>query len=301
MKQSKIQILNTFIIKIIAIVLMTFDHIGLFLITYSGQSITSDTFFTHPMSLTGYILRCIGRLALPLFAMLFAEAMRHTSSREKYMSKLGLMAVLVLVTEVITTYAFNKSYGANIFLTLLSSAAFIYFYEKKDNKRFLCALPCAYILLCLVSTIFLCAQNKQIIPIWLTADYDLYGFILCIGLYMTYKLSDWRVMELTKDHGDTRTIEELREYPYYRTFTNIIWLGIVVILNVFLYVLAVINPAFDFYNIGMQSYAIFAGLILLMYNGKKGYTSKKVQLGFYAYYPLHLLILFIIFFIIFKR
>ncbi|MCF0111815.1 MAG: hypothetical protein HUJ58_07930, partial [Erysipelotrichaceae bacterium] len=40
-----------------------------------------------------------------------------------------------------------------------------------------------------------------------------------------------------------------------------------------------------------QYYSVVAVLILMLYNGKKGYSSKFMKWFFYAYYPVHVAIL----------
>jgi hypothetical protein len=39
---------------------------------------------------------------------------------------------------------------------------------------------------------------------------------------------------------------------------------------------------------------LFAFIFIIKYNEKKGYSSKFLQLFFYAYYPLHLILLYLI-------
>ena len=48
----------------------------------------------------------------------------------------------------------------------------------------------------------------------------------------------------------------------------------------------------------VQIYALFAGAFILLYNGKRGYNSKWFEYGGYAYYPLHILIIALIFYLI---
>ncbi|MBR2843557.1 MAG: hypothetical protein IKF06_09840, partial [Lachnospiraceae bacterium] len=40
------------------------------------------------------ILRCIGRLALPIFAFMVAEGVLHTRSRVKYFLRIFILAVI---------------------------------------------------------------------------------------------------------------------------------------------------------------------------------------------------------------
>ena len=63
-------------LKLIAIVTMLIDHIGLVL-------------FPEVM-----ILRCIGRLSFPIFAFLIVEGFEHTSDFKKYMVRILLFGLM---------------------------------------------------------------------------------------------------------------------------------------------------------------------------------------------------------------
>ena len=43
-----------------------------------------------------------------------------------------------------------------------------------------------------------------------------------------------------------------------------------------------------------QGFAVLSLIFIWLYNGKKGRSSKALQYGFYAFYPVHMLILAII-------
>ena len=57
----KLQKLNGFILKVLAMVFMTMDHIGLFMMAFNAEG--------TPLSTVGYVFRCIGRIAFPLFVL----------------------------------------------------------------------------------------------------------------------------------------------------------------------------------------------------------------------------------------
>ena len=283
MERNKFQILNTLALKIIVILTMTLDHIGILLIKY---------FSNNPdIVLTGDIFRVFGRIAFPLVALLFAEAMRHTKDRTHYISRLGLMAVIVLAFEIGVYYgAHVYLVDGNIFLTLLCSAVFIYFYESKGAKRLITLVPSIIIIMSFVTDIL---KTDEIYPTYLKTQFSLYGFILCVGFYFIHYLSDKRAMELT-GQNDPRP---LREYPYYRSFTNLMWIALLTVLTIFFWLISYINEKADIYNIASQSYAMLAVIPIFLYNGKKGYQNKYFQYGCYLYYPLHILILFLCFYL----
>ena len=68
--------LNNNQLKILALVTMTADHVGLQLLPQYD------------------ILRVIGRLAFPIFAYMIAEGCRYTRDRKRYLLTLALMAAV---------------------------------------------------------------------------------------------------------------------------------------------------------------------------------------------------------------
>lgn len=284
MKKAKYQIFNTLVLKIIVILTMTIDHIGAFIESYD-KTFSSDIIFM------ANIFRVIGRIAFPLVAILFAEAMRHTHDKEHYMSRLGLMTIIILAFEIGVYYGANINLlDGNIFITLLCSATFIYFYESKGKKQFLMILPIAIIALSFATDIL---KTDQFYPSYLKAQFSLYGFILCVGFYFAYYFSDQRVMSLTGRND----IESLRSEPYYRSFTNILWIALLTLVTIIFWLVSYIDVKADMYNNAVQSYAMLAIVPIFLYNGEKGYQNKIFQYGCYFYYPLHLLIIFLAFYL----
>ena len=108
---KKVGILNSFVLKMIALVAMTIDHIGVFI-------------FPH---LT--ILRIIGRIAFPIFAFLTAVSMQYTSNKIRYFSiLLGAGVVMWVVAFLITK---DTHQAANIFIDLGLGALGCYFLYQK--------------------------------------------------------------------------------------------------------------------------------------------------------------------------
>ena len=108
------------IIKWIAIIAMTFDHIAYHLL---------------PEGITYDIFRDIGRIAYPLFAFLIAEGFHHTHNVWRYLGRLVLAA---LVSEMIIGIVFlatgNTSYflNTNVFIPLIMGLiSLILLWQKK--------------------------------------------------------------------------------------------------------------------------------------------------------------------------
>lgn len=91
-------------LKIIALVTMTIDHIGLQLLPGIP------------------LLRIIGRLAFPIFAYMIAEGCRYTRSRKKYLLS---MAGLALVCQLVYFFAMGSLY-MSVLVTFSLSILLIY-------------------------------------------------------------------------------------------------------------------------------------------------------------------------------
>jgi len=102
-------------LKIIAVLAMTIDHIGVMI---------------FPKVL---FLRIIGRLAFPIFAYMLAEGCVYTRSKTKYALSIFIVALLCQIVYFVTT----SSIGQSIFTTLLMSLLLIFSDEKAKEKKLL--------------------------------------------------------------------------------------------------------------------------------------------------------------------
>ncbi len=111
---KKITFLSSFILKIVALVTMAFDHFGLMLEMSYPYSVDI-------LKVAG-TFRIIGRLALPLFVFMIVEGVLHTKNFKKYILRLGIMALLVSIFFMVLEYSSFRVYAhgllraGNIFL-----------------------------------------------------------------------------------------------------------------------------------------------------------------------------------------
>ncbi|MCL2190249.1 MAG: conjugal transfer protein TraX [Defluviitaleaceae bacterium] len=155
--------MSSFVIKIIAVISMLFDHTRVFF---------PDTF---PME-----FRVIGRIAFPLFVFLVAEGFHHTRSPIKFLLRLLAFA---LISEPIFDAAqpwdgwenINFLSHTNIFYTLFLGGASIAAYkyvQARWNVTSLAILP---------------AVGFAALGHLLTADYGAMGVLFIFALYITKK------------------------------------------------------------------------------------------------------------------
>lgn len=100
-------------LKIIALIAMTCDHVGLQLLPGVG------------------LLRIIGRLALPIYAYMIAEGCRYTRDRKKYLARLLALAA---VCQVVYFVAMGSLYQC-ILVTFSLSVGLIYLVDRTQRKR----------------------------------------------------------------------------------------------------------------------------------------------------------------------
>lgn len=115
--------LTVFQLKVIALITMTIDHIGYYLISPSDPSYVA--------------FRLIGRIAFILFAFLAAEAMSHTRHPWRYVL---VLAIFGIAFDTVAYLAMGEQIG-NIFLTLALGAFAIRLIQYKKWWSIAAILP----------------------------------------------------------------------------------------------------------------------------------------------------------------
>ena len=281
---------NGFILKIIALLTMTFDHVGLAM-TMFGTSPLTDVF------------RIIGRLALPLFCFLIVEGVLNTKHFGKYSLRLAIMLVLVSTSLLIvgTTDLFGLSSLAsagNIFIDLLLGATAVYCLKNKNPWiKALALLPLLYSGAAFFFESFEINNNAivWIIPYFLRGQYNLFSVLICIMFYIATVLKDALVEAYANNmHISKEMVLNDSQDRFLINVISAIFLAICTILYYFLKINFLGSTPLN----NMQLYAMLSGIILLFYNGKRGYNAKWFQYGSYLYYPVHIGIIGLVIFLI---
>lgn len=281
---NKFHCLNEFAMKILAIVLMTIDHVGIFLILYNITDV-------------GTVLRDIGRLAFPLFILMLVEGVRHTRNYPKYVLRLGIIATAIALVEAIIYYFIDSgiSIAYSPFIDLVVLSLILYLIKRKDKFTWLIILPIMFIGLSFAVQIYENLYNSTVLwfPFYLRPGYCLYGLLLAVGFWFAFPLSK-KIMSISSNTNS------LVGTSYHRTCLNATLSAILFLVIIAIYLLELI-PGARIYSDGYTSvtWSLLAIPFILIYNGKRGYNKPWFKYGCYLYYPLHIAIIFAIFSLIF--
>ena len=262
------KIINNNTLKIIAMILMLLDHLW-------GTIIPGNQWMT-----------LIGRMAFPIFAFLIVEGFFHTSDLKKYMKRLFIFGLISEIPfNLIYTGSIIFPFHQNVMFTLLLGLLIINEIDKiKNNKEI----------------------KKKIIP------------ILKIFLFLLISIIGF------VDYGVTGVLTIVVFYLF-RGF-KLAWIGQLislillyivffegqsVILNIFnheyflpLQSIGILSLIFIFFIMFSLPIKVFAEdektqNVILIYNGEKGKNNKLIKYLFYSFYPVHMLVIYLIYYFIF--
>ena len=249
-----LSLLSGNMLKIIALVSMTVDHIGFFLM----PKVT--------------VLRIIGRLAMPIFAFMIAEGCFYTRSRKKYF--LNVFFIGILCQTVI--YFAEKSISQCIMITFSLSILMIFLLDHVCSYTVKGSLASVKVLLWFAFAAALCALYivTVVLPEVLKGtdfgvDYGFFGVILPVLLYLPYLYI--RILRCRADDN--------KKLPDDRT-------GL--LLDISRYLLLALGLALIAATISLkvQIWSLLAIIPLLLYSGRRGKLNLKYL--FYIYYPVHI-------------
>ena len=217
------------------------------------------------------VLRWVGRLAFPLYVYLLVNGYRHTGSRLRYALRLGFCALLSQIPFALLLRKEQLWSQGNVFFTLLLALLVLWATDQlaaRRGLRFLAPLPA------------LLAYGLSFLG-YLPVDYGAKGFLLALVFYYLEdrkllcalgmlcalfhsRFVSWGVELLRLLQGQTAHFTALTDWQL------------------------------------TQLWALLALPLIFLYNGKKGIApasplgKKLLQWGFYLFYPLHMLILYLL-------
>ena len=203
-------------------------------------------------------LTCIGRLAHPIFAFMIVEGYFHTRSLKKYVGRL-------LVFAVLSEIPFNLALGGRLFYpihqnvlwTFLISIGLIVLNEKAKKT------------------------GKLLGRIAVGAATVLLGYVVGVVTFVDfYHAGILTVLVFYFFRG--------RKWWNYLGQLVCLWYINVEMLGGFSYVFELFGKT---QYLSRQGLALFALIPIWLYRGKQGYHNRILQYTYYAFYPVHLLLL----------
>lgn len=218
------------ILKVIACFSMLIDHV--------------DVFFLD----NDYSLRCIGRIAFPIFIFLMCEGYMHTHAKKKYLLRLVIFS---LISEVPYDLLFNHK------------AFFI------TENSVMWTLTLGFICINILDKIW---PSPDDVP-GSNKPYVLEIFILVTSFFIGEMLD--------VNYGATGILAIILCYTLMRVGVDnrLVYIAIVLLLI-----------SFE----GIELWGLLGLPAIMLYSGELGKKSKPLQLAFYAFYPVHLLLIYLI-------
>lgn len=206
------------------------------------------------------VFHLIGRIAMPIFAFFIAEGVVHTKNRKKYFLRVFLLGLICQAVYIIEGLITRSGGGGYLNILLTFSLSII-----------LCSL-------------FLSAkENKNIKSVSLFILFCTFLVVLCFIFKKIYSLSG---VNIELDYG---------------LYGIILPLSAVVLESkrgkIYLFCICQAVLSFFFYSdITVYLSSLLPLLLLLFYNGKNG--KRNLKYFFYAFYPCHLAVIYLLDFII---
>lgn len=159
-RKHRLKIFNSFHLKLIAVITMTIDHIGVVLMPQYG------------------FLRIIGRIAFPIYCFMLVNGFFYTKNIRKY---IGRMLIFAVISEPFFDWAifgkiYVKSYQ-NIYFTLLTGLIMLECIEFIRKHQFNELKLISYVLEGII-VILACG-----VAIFIRSDYEFYGILMIYWFY----------------------------------------------------------------------------------------------------------------------
>lgn len=250
-------------LKIIAIITMVIDHIGY----YMYPALNAEIY---------YLFRTIGRISMPIFAYLIVQGFFYTKNINKYIFRIFVLAMITQISITLLSlinikYFMDYTIGISKHINILYSYALsLILLAFIDRKKFFQNLSASKNLILKISVFILITLSYLIFNF----DYGMRIPFIMITLYFIEKLFQKDNNILIKNNSTIQTIEKIKY--------------LLLILISF-----TLSLTFE-KNSPICKYSMLTSLLFIaLCNGKKGKNSKFLQYLFYAFFPVHHILLYL--------
>ena len=281
--------MNTFQIKIIALLAMTLDHIAYF---FLGET---------PLAL---IFHWIGRISAPLFIFCVVNGMKYTRSKRKYILRLYLASAAMAVFQMLSQTELN------FFRTLFIIAVLIAILEIREHaKKYLILFSVYQVSSCIICAIWAANSSADLEAFCFYLLPALSGSIFTLEGGLVYVLIG---MIFYWFSGEKKRLSAaFAVYILAYTFSMATYMIPAILGKIQAYI-PVVGDALSgileyilevFVGIDMPSTEgsmifinyqwcmLFALPLILSYNQRQG---RKVKYSFYLFYPLHIILFWLL-------
>lgn len=239
---DKIKILNINTLKIIGLISMLFDHIGVFLFPNI------------------FLFRLIGRIAYPIFAFALVEGCFYTKNRLKHFLVIFIMAILIQVAYLIAM----KDYSLSIFMIFSFSIILIYLFDfiydktieiyneenENKNKSILMWILAVFLFILLIGSVVM----LDIMTPYVAPSYGYHGVLIPVIIYIIMRLNNHKLYVSYVALAILLIFLALMRHEYYNFYT------LLVIPFLLLY-----NGSRGKYNLKYLFYVFYPVHILIIY------------------------------------
>lgn len=218
------------------------------------------------------VLRAIGRIAFPIFVYLICNGFRYTSCRWRYALRLAVFALISQIPFSLLCSNTLTYQTGNVFFTLLAALLCIWTTDilraNKIGKWFIWLPTAAFCVLYLLG--------------WLKSDYGAKGIVLAMVFYLFDGKKWWQRICLI-----------------FGCCVAVFYNQLVSVALTLLQKRMFVFPELSRWDL-WQLFSLVALPLIFLYNGKKGpqasnkILAKLTQIGFYLFYPLHMLVLWLL-------
>lgn len=257
--------INANILKTIAIIAMVIDHIGVYFMPFIPEILYD-------------VLRCIGRIAMPIFSYLIVQGFFHTKNFKKYVIRLGICAV---ITQILITIlmVINKIYVPKyidaIYIYTNGNVLFSYIiglglmkiihedilikkwdYHKNMSFKIIISM---FILL---------------ITIFIPLDYGIEAVLLVLLMYFIERFRLYVL--INKSRYNITLLKLIDDKKIKIIYTVLIFLSIFTIVIYF----------------KKSWFTLFSIIPIMLYNDEHGSYNKFLKYSFYVAFPLQHILLY---------